>query len=106
MGQPGYLTFAERISVALARVMHGIMHSPAYRWLHRHGMRGRPFVIAVPYLWLLLFFVVPFLIVLKIAFAKTVLGIPPYSPLLEWIGEQAVTVNLNLANFTFLLRDT
>ncbi|MCC7017355.1 MAG: ABC transporter permease subunit [Rhodospirillales bacterium] len=43
----------------------------ARRWL----------VIAPPYLWLLVFFGLPFLIVLKISFAEPVMGIPPYTPL-------------------------
>jgi ABC-type spermidine/putrescine transport system permease subunit I len=41
-------------------------------------------VVFLPYLWLLLFFVVPFLIVLKISFSDIDLAIPPYKPLLEW----------------------
>ena len=40
---------------------------------------GQRLVIAVPYLWLLVFFLVPFLIVLKISFAEySALGRPPY----------------------------
>jgi putrescine transport system permease protein len=38
-------------------------------------------VLALPYLWLLLFFLVPFLIVLKISLAEQAIGIPPYTPL-------------------------
>ena len=37
--------------------------------------------IAPPYAWLLLFFGLPFLIVLKISFAEPVMGSPPYTPL-------------------------
>ncbi|MGO8915627.1 MAG: ABC transporter permease subunit [Stellaceae bacterium] len=40
-------------------------------------------VLALPYAWLVLFFLVPFLIVLKISLAESVIGIPPYTPLLE-----------------------
>jgi putrescine transport system permease protein len=40
-------------------------------------------VLALPYLWLLLFFLVPFLIVLKISLAEPAIGIPPYTPLVE-----------------------
>jgi putrescine transport system permease protein len=66
--------------------------------------RGRLFVIAVPYLWLLLFFAVPFLIVLKIALAEMRIAMPPYSPLWEWIdGHRALKAHLS--NFAFLLRD-
>ena len=40
-------------------------------------------VLALPYAWLVLFFLVPFLIVLKISLAESVIGIPPYTPLLD-----------------------
>ena len=53
------------------------------RWSQyiRSNWAGQRLVIAVPYLWLLLFFLVPFLIVLKISFAEfSPLGRPPYEP--------------------------
>ena len=40
-------------------------------------------VLALPYAWLALFFLVPFAIVLKISLAQTAIGIPPYTPLIE-----------------------
>jgi putrescine transport system permease protein len=40
-------------------------------------------VLALPYVWLLLFFLVPFLIVLKISLAEQAIGIPPYTPLVD-----------------------
>jgi putrescine transport system permease protein len=61
-------------------------------------------VIGVPYAWMLLFFAVPFLIVLKIAFSQQAIAIPPYTPILDVVGE-AVTLKLNLSNFIELLRD-
>ena len=48
----------------------------------RFGFSGRGMVVALPYLWLLLFFVVPFIIVLKISFSDIDLAIPPYKPLI------------------------
>lgn len=66
---------------------------------------GRKLVIALPYLWLLLFFLVPFLIVFKISFSEVRIAMPPYAPLLEWLGGQAVQVRLNLANYAFLFTD-
>ena len=50
-------------------------------------------LIAAPYLWLLLFFLAPFAIVLKISLAEPVFGQPPYS--------QA----MSLDNFAFLFSD-
>jgi len=49
--------------------------------------------IAAPYLWLLLFFLAPFAIVLKISLADPVFGQPPYSQ------------TVSLENFAFLFSD-
>ena len=65
----------------------------------------RAFVIAVPFLWLLLFFLAPFAIVLKIALSEAVLARPPYSPLFEWGDDGSLAVRAGLQNFLFLLRD-
>jgi putrescine transport system permease protein len=44
---------------------------------------GARLVVLVPYLWLVLFFLTPFIIVLKISLSQTVLAQPPYVPLLD-----------------------
>ncbi|WP_295952908.1 ABC transporter permease subunit [uncultured Xanthomonas sp.] len=67
---------------------------PALRWL----------VIAAPYLWLLLFFAIPFLIVLRISFAEQAIRSPPYSELLE-VRDGVLTLKLTLQNYLALLRD-
>ncbi len=68
---------------------------PGPRWL----------VIAVPYLWMLLFFAVPFAIALKISFASAVIAMPPYTDLVEWTGDK-VSLSINTANYLFLVRDS
>ena len=68
-------------------------------------MRWRTFVIALPYLWLLVFFLAPFAIVLKIALSEAVLARPPYAPLFERGQDGSLTVQASLQNFLFLLRD-
>lgn len=55
-------------------------------------------VIGLPYLWMLVFFAVPFLIVLKISFARLAIGMPPYTPILDMDGAQ-VALTLNLSNY-------
>ena len=40
-------------------------------------------VIIVPYLWLLVFFLVPFVIVFKISLSQTAIAMPPYTPALR-----------------------
>jgi putrescine transport system permease protein len=62
-------------------------------------------VVALPYVWLVLFFVIPFIIVLKISFSDIDLAIPPYKPLLEWGAKHALTIKLNFDNYAFLFTD-
>jgi putrescine transport system permease protein len=58
--------------------------------------------VLLPYLWLLLFFVVPFVIVLKISFADLALAIPPYTPLAQWDDKNELAIRLNFNNYAFL----
>ncbi len=44
-------------------------------------------VVAVPYLWLLFFFLVPFLIVFKISLSDLAIAMPPYTPALDGVRE-------------------
>lgn len=48
---------------------------------------GRGAVIGIPYLWMLVFFLVPFLIVAKISISSSVIAAPPYEPVIASIGE-------------------
>ena len=73
--------------------------------LRRIGISSRGLVVALPYLWLLVFFVLPFLIVLKISFSDVALAIPPYKPLLVWTSRYALELTLDLANYTSLFSD-
>jgi putrescine transport system permease protein len=71
----------------------------------RFGLSGRGMVVFLPYLWLMLFFVAPFVIVLKISFADVDLAIPPYTPLLQWTEKNVLAVKLNFNNYSFLFTD-
>ncbi|RKF12944.1 ABC transporter permease subunit [Roseovarius spongiae] len=66
-------------------------------------------LIAVPYLWLLALFLVPFLIVLKISLSDIAMAIPPYTPTLDlsagWEGIKSFFAALDLENFEFLTTD-
>jgi putrescine transport system permease protein len=69
----------------------------AERWLRRAA--------SVPYLWLLLFFLAPFLIILKISFAEPVIAQPPFTALLEW-GERGFEgIRATIENYAFLFQD-
>jgi len=62
--------------------------------------------LAIPYAWILLFFLIPFLIVLKISFSDLKVGLPPYGPLLEWVEEGVLVIKLNFTNFGFIGTDS
>ncbi|MCJ2378226.1 putrescine ABC transporter permease PotH [Vibrio sp. ZSDZ34] len=61
-------------------------------------------LLAVPYGWLLLFFLLPFLIVFKISLAEAQIAIPPYTELLTY-AEQQLQLLLNIGNYQYLIDD-
>jgi putrescine transport system permease protein len=68
----------------------------ASRWL----------VVFFPHLWLLLFFVAPFFIILKISFSDTAIAMPPYVPVFEGIGAIGDFLSqLDFENYVFLTDD-
>ncbi len=66
-------------------------------------------VIGIPYAWLIVFLLVPFAIVLRIALSQTVLAQPPYSPVFElsagWQGLKDFFGALSFENFRLLFGD-
>ena len=67
---------------------------------------GRWFVIAVPYTWLLVLFLIPFLIVLKISFAEQDIAIPPYTPLVTADSDMGrVIVQASYLNYADIVKD-
>jgi putrescine transport system permease protein len=73
--------------------------------LRRFVPSGRTLVIAAPFLWLVLFFAVPFLLVLKISFANAQLSVPPYTDLVL-IKDGVVNFAFQLGHYLFLLQDS
>ncbi|PTQ67219.1 ABC transporter permease subunit [Pseudomonas sp. GV071] len=65
---------------------------------------GRHAVIGVPFLWLFLFFMLPFFIVLKISFAEADVAIPPYTEIFSYV-EQKLQILLNIGNYVMLSED-
>ncbi|TPG87278.1 ABC transporter permease subunit [Pseudomonas mandelii] len=65
---------------------------------------GRQMVIGVPFIWLFMFFMLPFFIVLKISFAEADVAIPPYTEIYSYL-DQKVQLLLNLSNYAMLAGD-
>ena len=68
------------------------------------NQRARRLVMGIPLVWLLLLFVLPFLIVLKLSFSQEQLSIPPYAPVLHWVNGLPQPL-LHISNYTFLFTD-
>ena len=63
---------------------------------------GGKLVIGVPFVWLLLLFLVPFFIILKISFAEQALSIPPFTPL---FNEETGALQVSLQNYKDIFAD-
>lgn len=75
------------------------------RLLAKLGLNGRWLVLAVPTIWLLIFFLAPFLVVFKIAFSEAAIARPPYTSLITW-DEGRLLLTLNFGNFQYLWEDS
>jgi len=66
-------------------------------------------VIIVPYLWLLFFFLIPFIIVFKISLSQSAIAMPPYTPVLDFSdgisGFFGQLKQLSIDNYTWLTED-
>ena len=63
-------------------------------------------VILVPYLWLLLFFLIPFVIVFKISLSQTAIAMPPYVPVFDGVAGFLDNLReLSFDNYLWLTED-
>jgi putrescine transport system permease protein len=67
-------------------------------------------LISVPYLWLLVFFLVPFFIVFKISLSDIATAIPPYTPTFDLTqglaGLRDFISQLDFENYVFIMQDS
>ncbi|MCH2492522.1 MAG: ABC transporter permease subunit [Gammaproteobacteria bacterium] len=63
-------------------------------------------IIAVPFYWLLIFFLAPFVIVFKISVAESLIASPPFSPLFDIAQNGALSVHLVFDNYAYLWEDS
>ncbi len=78
------------------------------RWtaalLRRLGLGGRGLVVAVPLVWLVIFFLIPFLVVAKLSVSEPAIAMPPYLPIWAWKDGQLI-ITLSFGNFAYLFDD-
>src|SRR5207253_9893404 len=72
--------------------------------------RSTRVAILVPYAWLVGFFLLPFLIVLKISLSQTAIALPPYVPVFDpaagWAGVKEFFAALSLDSYVSLFADS
>jgi putrescine transport system permease protein len=77
---------------------------------HDNRSRGTRLVVLLPYLWLVVFFLAPFAIVLKISLSQTALAQPPYLPVFDsaagWTGLLDFVRQLSGDSFLLLVSDS
>jgi len=70
---------------------------------------GGRLTVLIPYLWLAAFFLVPFVIVVKISLSQTAMALPPYTPVLDvlagWDGVKQFAAQLSLDSYRLLGSD-
>lgn len=70
----------------------------------------RWYVIAAPYLWLFLFFLVPFFIVFKLSLSDVATAIPPYTPTFNisegFAGLKKFFSEIDFENYSFIASDS
>lgn len=66
---------------------------------------GRIIVIAIPMIWLIVFFLLPFFVVFKISFAEIARARPPYTPLFSW-EDGRLAISITFDNYAYLWEDT
>jgi len=86
------------VAAAKRRRADRLTGSAVKRFIDRNWKR---LIVAIPYAWLLVFFLAPFAIILKISFADPIIAQPPFTPAFDEAGRLSVTWD----NFIFLLTD-
>jgi len=66
---------------------------------------GRWLIILPPLLFLLIFFLIPFAIALKISFAEAAPHVPPFTDVLYFTPDHHLHLALSLGNYRYLLTD-
>ena len=66
----------------------------------------RYFIVAIPYIWLLLFFLAPFVIVFKISLADPIIAQPPFTPFFNQGTDGGFSIYTTFDNFLYLFQDS
>lgn len=68
-------------------------------------LNGKRLLIAIPSLWMFIFFICPCLILLKISFAESLIASPPYTSIINFLPDNILQMRFNLENYCTLFTD-
>ncbi len=80
--------------------------SGIFEQLSRRFQAGwKSIVLFLPYIWLLVFFLLPFFIVAKISLAEIVIASPPFTKMIEWTDAGVMNIRLVFDNYIYIFSD-
>lgn len=88
----------------MSKIMNTLLHHSHERMINIYAARHK-IVLWLPYMWLSLFFLVPFLLIFKISFSKAMIGMPPFEAVFEWLQGHMLHINLNFSNYQALFQE-
>ncbi|MBN2646899.1 MAG: ABC transporter permease subunit [Thiotrichales bacterium] len=68
-------------------------------------LSGRGLLIGAPWFWMGVFFLLPFLFIIKLSLSEAALMQPPYLPFIREIEDGLVTLVVNFGNYSLLFED-
>ena len=97
----------QRIAAVELIVQQGSgINNLASRLLAQLQSRWQSVIAGIPFFWLLLFFLTPFFIVLKISLAESLIASPPFSNLLQWTDGILPSITITTDNYAYLWEDS
>ncbi len=99
----GWLTLPPNIALLLSAALGAAL--VVFAGGRLLGVSDRWMVIAIPLLWFVVFFLVPFFVLGRISLSETRIARPPYSPLWETGPDGRLEIIASLENYWFLLSD-
>ncbi len=96
---------SNRAQDSLTRGDKPSIHALVSQFMHLVQSGWKTIVVGIPYFWLLLFFLIPFVIVLKISVAESLIASPPFSPLFEWTEDGILSIRMLFENYAYLWED-
>src|ERR1019366_2720784 len=87
----GLVPWGERMSSGTRFINLMADRLPPLRWLLGILPSGRGLVILIPYVWLVAFFLIPFIILAKISLSESVTAQPPYTEIVRRVASGQVS---------------